>query len=175
MSGGGAGRPVPVPGGPGQRRHHHRFLRPRRRERLPAVLRLRHGGAGRHLHPGRRHALAGHRGRAARSRRPSPSPTAPPSPPTTTPSIRATPSSRTPASWTSRAGAAMPPVRRPAACTITGPVVLNVALVLDRAEDPTALLSSNWATRQKELAALTENGTLWTQVRRRRRPATTRC
>ncbi|MBY0323739.1 MAG: M10 family metallopeptidase C-terminal domain-containing protein [Reyranella sp.] len=46
---------------------------------------------------------------------------------------------------------------------ITGPVVLNVALVLDRAEDPTALLSGNWATRQRELATLTESGTLWTK------------
>jgi hypothetical protein len=46
---------------------------------------------------------------------------------------------------------------------ITGPVVLNVALVLDRAEDPTALLSSDWATRQNELSALNQNGTLWTK------------
>ena len=44
---------------------------------------------------------------------------------------------------------------------ITSPVVLNVALVLDRANDPTALLSSNWASRQQQLAALNENGTLW--------------
>ena len=40
---------------------------------------------------------------------------------------------------------------------------INVALVLDRANDPTALLQSDWATRQKELAALNENGTLWTK------------
>ena len=40
---------------------------------------------------------------------------------------------------------------------------INVALVLDRANDPTALLQSNWATRQKELAALNDNGTLWTK------------
>jgi hypothetical protein len=39
---------------------------------------------------------------------------------------------------------------------------INVALVLDRANDPTALLQSDWATRQKELATLNENGTLWT-------------
>jgi hypothetical protein len=40
---------------------------------------------------------------------------------------------------------------------------INVALVLDRANDPTSLLQSDWATRQRELAALTENGTLWTK------------
>jgi Ca2+-binding RTX toxin-like protein len=61
-------------------------------------------------------------------------------------------------SW--RSNAAGPPT---GGVQITGPVVLNVALVLDRAQDPTALLSSNWATRQKELAALNENGTLWTK------------
>jgi hypothetical protein len=42
-------------------------------------------------------------------------------------------------------------------------VKLNVALVLDRANDPTALLQSDWATRQKELATLNDNGTLWTK------------
>ena len=61
-------------------------------------------------------------------------------------------------SW--RSNAAGPPT---GGVQITGPVVLNIALVLDRAEDPTALLSSNWATRQKELAALDESGTLWTK------------
>ncbi|GEP54964.1 M10 family metallopeptidase C-terminal domain-containing protein [Reyranella soli] len=61
-------------------------------------------------------------------------------------------------SW--RSNAAGPPT---GGVQITGPVVLNVALVLDRAQDPTALLSSNWATRQKELATLNENGTLWTK------------
>jgi hypothetical protein len=40
---------------------------------------------------------------------------------------------------------------------------INVALVLDRANDPAALLQSDWATRQKELATLNENGTLWTK------------
>ena len=40
-------------------------------------------------------------------------------------------------------------------------VKLNVALVLDRANDPMALLQSDWATRQKELATLNDNGTLW--------------
>ena len=61
-------------------------------------------------------------------------------------------------SW--RSNAADPPT---GGVPVTGPVVLNIALVLDRAQDPTALLSSNWATRQKELAALNENGTLWTK------------
>jgi hypothetical protein len=40
-------------------------------------------------------------------------------------------------------------------------IKINVALVLDRANDPTALLQSDWATRQKELATLNDNGTLW--------------
>ena len=40
---------------------------------------------------------------------------------------------------------------------------INVALVLDRANDPATLLQSDWATRQNELAALNENGTLWTK------------
>ena len=40
---------------------------------------------------------------------------------------------------------------------------INVALVLDRANDPTALLQSDWATRQRELATLNDNGTLWTK------------
>lgn len=62
-------------------------------------------------------------------------------------------------SW--RSNAAGPPT---GGVAITdGSVVLNVALILDRAEDPTALLSSDWATRQRELAALNENGTLWTR------------
>jgi hypothetical protein len=38
---------------------------------------------------------------------------------------------------------------------------INVALVLDRANDPTALLSSDWGSRQQQLAALNESGTLW--------------
>lgn len=41
-------------------------------------------------------------------------------------------------------------------------IKINVALVLDRANDPTSLLQSDWATRQRELATLNENGTLWT-------------
>lgn len=38
---------------------------------------------------------------------------------------------------------------------------LNVALVLDRANDPTALLNGDWASRQQELAALNASGKLW--------------
>lgn len=38
----------------------------------------------------------------------------------------------------------------------------NVALVLERNADPTALLSQNWATRQQGLADLNSSGTLWT-------------
>lgn len=38
---------------------------------------------------------------------------------------------------------------------------INVALILPRAEDPTALLQSDWATRQKTLADLNAQGTLW--------------
>ena len=41
---------------------------------------------------------------------------------------------------------------------------INVALVLDRASDPTTLLQSDWATRQKDLATLNDNGTLWHTV-----------
>jgi len=40
-------------------------------------------------------------------------------------------------------------------------MTLNVALVLPRANDPTALLQSNWATRQTALQQLEDNGTLW--------------
>ena len=42
-----------------------------------------------------------------------------------------------------------------------GSVTFNVALVLERANDPTALLNADWATRQKTLAALEKSGTLW--------------
>lgn len=38
---------------------------------------------------------------------------------------------------------------------------VNVALTLPRANDPSALLASNWATRQTMLAELNANGTLW--------------
>ena len=37
----------------------------------------------------------------------------------------------------------------------------NVALVLQRANDPTALLQADWASRQQQLADLDRNGTLW--------------
>ena len=39
---------------------------------------------------------------------------------------------------------------------------INVAIVLDRANDPTALLSSDWGTRQTTIAAMNTAGTLWT-------------
>ena len=46
-----------------------------------------------------------------------------------------------------------------------GPVVtsftLNVALILDRANDPSTLLNANWASRQQQLDTLNDNGTLW--------------
>ncbi|MPZ38505.1 MAG: hypothetical protein GEU95_10615 [Rhizobiales bacterium] len=38
---------------------------------------------------------------------------------------------------------------------------VNVALILPRANDPTALLESDWATRQATLAELNANNTLW--------------
>jgi len=40
---------------------------------------------------------------------------------------------------------------------------INVAVILPRANDPTALLSGNWATRQSELKALEASGTLWSK------------
>jgi hypothetical protein len=46
-----------------------------------------------------------------------------------------------------------------------GPVVtsftLNVALILDRTNDPSTLLNANWASRQQQLDTLNDNGTLW--------------
>ena len=42
-----------------------------------------------------------------------------------------------------------------------GNFTFNVALVLDRANDPTALLQSDWASRQQQLETLTDSGTLW--------------
>ena len=39
---------------------------------------------------------------------------------------------------------------------------LNVALILERANDPTPLLDSNWGSRQRQLDALNDAGTLWT-------------
>jgi hypothetical protein len=38
---------------------------------------------------------------------------------------------------------------------------INVAFILPRANDPSALLSSDWATRQTTLQELKDNGTLW--------------
>src|SRR5216683_2132729 len=38
---------------------------------------------------------------------------------------------------------------------------INVAFILPRANDPTALLNNNWATRQTTLAQLNDSGTLW--------------
>jgi hypothetical protein len=42
-------------------------------------------------------------------------------------------------------------------------VTLNVALVLPRANDPTALLQGDWATRQTTLQQLEGSGTLWSK------------
>ncbi len=38
---------------------------------------------------------------------------------------------------------------------------INVALVLERANDPTALLNSDWGSRQQQLEQLNSDGTLW--------------
>ena len=38
----------------------------------------------------------------------------------------------------------------------------NVAIVLQRDQDPTSLLKKDWGTRQKRLAELEDDGTLWT-------------
>ncbi len=38
---------------------------------------------------------------------------------------------------------------------------INVALVLERANDPTALLNSDWGSRQQQLQQLDNDGTLW--------------
>ncbi len=43
----------------------------------------------------------------------------------------------------------------------TPTATVNVALILPRANDPTSLLGSNWATRQQTLAELSADGTLW--------------
>jgi hypothetical protein len=49
----------------------------------------------------------------------------------------------------------------PTGAAPAGNFTFNVALVLDRANDPTALLQSNWASRQQQLEALSDSGTLW--------------
>ncbi|WP_159710785.1 S8 family serine peptidase [Geminicoccus flavidas] len=41
-------------------------------------------------------------------------------------------------------------------------LTINVALSLERANDPTELLSQDWGTRQKLLAQMEADGTLWT-------------
>jgi len=41
-------------------------------------------------------------------------------------------------------------------------LTINVALSLERANDPTGLLSQDWGTRQKLLAEMEADGTLWT-------------
>ncbi len=43
---------------------------------------------------------------------------------------------------------------------------INVAFVLPRANDPTALLASNWGTRQAALEQLNDSGTLWSMQAR---------
>ena len=68
------------------------------------------------------------------------------------------PSCRTRRSWISRAGAAGP-ARRPAARLAS--FTLNVALILDRANNPSTLLNANWASRQQQLNTLNDSGTLW--------------
>jgi hypothetical protein len=49
----------------------------------------------------------------------------------------------------------------PTGAGAVGNFTFNVALVLDRANDPTALLNSDWASRQQQLESLTDSGTLW--------------
>src|SRR5450631_464985 len=49
----------------------------------------------------------------------------------------------------------------PTGAGAVGNFTFNVALVLDRANDPTALLQSDWASRQQQLETLNESGTLW--------------
>ena len=38
---------------------------------------------------------------------------------------------------------------------------INVAIILDRVQDPTALLASDWGTRQQTLETLNARNTLW--------------
>ena len=49
----------------------------------------------------------------------------------------------------------------PTGTPLSGSIKINVALVLERANDPTALLEADWGARQKQLAALNESGSLW--------------
>ena len=55
-----------------------------------------------------------------------------------------------------RSGASVPGNGTP-----LGSFAFNVALVLDRANDPTALLAQSWGARQHDLKVLNDNGTLW--------------
>ena len=55
-----------------------------------------------------------------------------------------------------RSGASVPGNGTPLAS-----FAFNVALVLDRANDPTALLAQSWGARQHDLKVLNDNGTLW--------------
>src|SRR5688572_9940786 len=56
-----------------------------------------------------------------------------------------------------RSGAAMP-----SGGTAAHNFTVNVALTFDRANDPTALLEANWASRQQQLDTLNDSGSLWT-------------
>ncbi len=49
----------------------------------------------------------------------------------------------------------------PASTGSNGSFSFNVALVLERANDPAALLASDWASRQAQLETLNNNNTLW--------------
>ncbi len=44
---------------------------------------------------------------------------------------------------------------------LTSDTELHLALILGRANDPSALLAQDWAARQEQIATLTQNGTLW--------------
>ncbi|MCB1502241.1 MAG: S53 family peptidase [Bauldia sp.] len=49
----------------------------------------------------------------------------------------------------------------PSSNSLLSPYTINVALVFERANDPTPLLESDWATRHKTLESLKQSGTLW--------------
>ncbi|MEW6257082.1 MAG: DUF4114 domain-containing protein [Pseudomonadota bacterium] len=44
---------------------------------------------------------------------------------------------------------------------LSSTITLNLALVIDRASDPSSLLALDWGERQQQIAALEEAGTLW--------------
>ncbi len=44
---------------------------------------------------------------------------------------------------------------------LSSTVTLNLALIIERANDPAALLALDWADRQQQIAALQQSGTLW--------------